>query len=470
MDPAVFHQEYVRPLEALLARLPDPGLRAALRGQGDGYFRACALALWQAEGRALTPALGACYNEIYSGRRPEAVLFWDFVSRGEGARQLPPFPLWDRLLAYDKQTGRGTARLVLEALPGLLLALARGAGEVTLGQTQAVQGYLDPLFAQWLDAGLPGSRAPILVPPGRPAPAQDPQPVPAPPDAPAKEAEAPAPTLEELLAQLDDLCGLEEVKAQIRSLVNLASVRRLRQQAGLPTPPLSLHMVFQGNPGTGKTTVARLVGRLYKAIGVLSQGQLVEVDRAGLVAGYVGQTALKTQEVLDRAKGGVLFIDEAYALSPPGAPSDFGREAIEVLLKGMEDHREDLVVIAAGYTAPMAAFLQSNPGLESRFHRRLTFPDYPPDQLLEIFQSLSRKNGYAPTQETLTAAAAHFTALFQARDETFGNARQVRNTFEDAISRQADRLAQTAAPTKEDLMALLPEDLPPLPGSSEGVL
>lgn len=264
--------------------------------------------------------------------------------------------------------------------------------------------------------------------------------------------------MEELLAQLDALVGLEGVKAEVHSLVNLMKVRRLREAAGLPTPPLSLHLVFVGNPGTGKTTVARLIGQLYRAIGILSQGQLVEVDRSGLVAGYVGQTALKTQEVLQSALGGVLFLDEAYALAP-ASPTDYGREAIEVLLKGMEDHRKDLVVIAAGYPDPMEDFLHSNPGLASRFPKTLVFADYTPPQLLAIFQGLCRKNGYTLPPETETAAAARFQALYDGRDAHFGNARTARNTFEDAVARQADRVAALEAPSREDLMALLPQDL-----------
>ena len=264
--------------------------------------------------------------------------------------------------------------------------------------------------------------------------------------------------MEELLAQLDALVGLEGVKAEVHSLVNLMKVRRLREAAGLPTPPLSLHLVFVGNPGTGKTTVARLIGQLYRAIGILSQGQLVEVDRSGLVAGYVGQTALKTQEVLQSALGGVLFLDEAYALAP-ASPTDYGREAIEVLLKGMEDHRKDLVVIAAGYPEPMEDFLHSNPGLASRFPKTLVFADYTPPQLLAIFQGLCRKNGYTLPPETETAAAARFQALYDSRDAHFGNARTARNTFEDAVARQADRVAALEAPSREDLMALLPQDL-----------
>lgn len=185
----------------------------------------------------------------------------------------------------------------------------------------------------------------------------------------------------------------------------------------------------------------------------------MEVDRSGLVAGYVGQTALKTQQVLQSALGGVLFIDEAYSLAPGDNPTDFGREAIEVLLKGMEDHRKDLVVIVAGYTGPMEQFIHSNPGLESRFNKYLTFDDYTAGQLLDIFHSMCKKNGYALSPAAETKAAETFQALYDHRDENFGNAREVRNTFEDAVARQANRVAGLAKPSKEDLMAILPEDL-----------
>ena len=271
--------------------------------------------------------------------------------------------------------------------------------------------------------------------------------------------EEPLPSLDELLSQLDGLCGLDQVKKDVKSLINLVKVRKLRQQADLPVPPMSLHLVFLGNPGTGKTTVARLLAQIYRAVGVLSKGQLVEVDRSGLVAGYVGQTALKTQEAVQKALGGVLFIDEAYALVNQDSATDFGREAIEVLLKNMEDHRDDLIVIVAGYTDLMEKFIHANPGLESRFNKYFYFEDYTAPQLLEIFRSMCTRGGYALSAEGEGAARKLLDQLYEDRDENFGNARDVRNLFEKAVTRQSDRVALLESPTREQLMELLPQDI-----------
>ena len=277
----------------------------------------------------------------------------------------------------------------------LLLLFAAADGVVSEREAAFVNACGDVLLELCDRDGLKGGRpalkaGPFVTRPAGPEPPAEGAPAPARPE------EEKLPTLEQLLAELDGLCGLEKVKRDVKSLVNLVKVRRLRQQADLPVPPMSLHLVFLGNPGTGKTTVARLLAGIYRAIGVLSKGQLVEVDRSGLVAGFVGQTALKTQQAVEKALGGVLFIDEAYALTNTGSPGDFGREAVEVLLKNMEDHRDELIVIVAGYTGPMEAFLHSNPGLESRFNKYFVFDDYDGGQLMDIFRSMCRRHGYAP--------------------------------------------------------------------------
>jgi Holliday junction resolvasome RuvABC ATP-dependent DNA helicase subunit len=193
---------------------------------------------------------------------------------------------------------------------------------------------------------------------------------------------------------LNDLIGLDQVKREIETLANLVRVQKMRQAYGLAKPPLSLHLVFTGNPGTGKTTVARLIGRIYKSLGVLTSGKVTEVDRGGLVAGYIGQTAIKTTAVIEKTLDGVLFLDEAYALARPDTPNDLGQEAIDTLLKAMEDHRDRLVVIVAGYTNPMKIFIESNPGLKSRFNKYIHFPDYTPEELTRIFEKLANENNY----------------------------------------------------------------------------
>jgi len=275
-----------------------------------------------------------------------------------------------------------------------------------------------------------------------------------------QEAPADERSLEELLEILDALVGLDNIKQNVKSLINYVKIRKLREENELPNPPLSLHMVFTGNPGTGKTTVGRILSELYKTIGVLSKGQLIEVDRSGLVAGFVGQTALKTSEVVASALGGILFIDEAYALAPElGAGNDFGREAIETLLKLMEDHRDDLIVIVAGYTDPMERFITSNPGLESRFNRYFFFPDYNSEELYDIFDMMCKKSEYILTGDAKDFAREYFSMIYETRDENFGNARHVRNFFENIVTVHSDRVSTLDDHTRDDLTMVIREDL-----------
>jgi SpoVK/Ycf46/Vps4 family AAA+-type ATPase len=260
-------------------------------------------------------------------------------------------------------------------------------------------------------------------------------------------------SLDELLAELDALIGLERVKREIHRQVAILRVERLRSDAGMKSPTITRHLVFTGNPGTGKTTVARLVSGIYAALELLSKGQLVEVDRSELVAGYLGQTAVKTAEVVATAVGGVLFIDEAYSLTG----DQYGTEAVDTLVKEMEDRRHDLVVIVAGYPAPMEAFIAANPGLASRFRTTIEFDDYTDDEMIKILTLLAHDSDYELTAEAL----AHFRELLAkiSRGITFGNGRFSRNTLEAAIGAHAWRLRDVEAPTKEQLRQLLPQDL-----------
>jgi len=282
------------------------------------------------------------------------------------------------------------------------------------------------------------------------------------PKTPSKTAKAitpavPRQTVEELLAKLDKLVGLKNVKGEIHTLVNVARVREMRKREGLKTPPGSYHMVFVGPPGTGKTTVARLVSQIFHALGLLSKGHLVEVDRAELVAGYVGQTAIKTDACVRGALGGVLFVDEAYSLAA-GGEQDFGREAIETLLKLMEDNRDDLVVIAAGYRDRMEAFIESNPGLRSRFTRFIDFPDYTAEELTTIFLQLAEEEGYKLDDGVDDLIRKKMDEAYLMRTPTFGNGRMVRNLFEQTLTKQANRLA-TANPTRDQLCTIMNADI-----------
>ena len=271
-----------------------------------------------------------------------------------------------------------------------------------------------------------------------------------------KEEIPPKEKIEDLLAELDSYVGMDAIKTEVRSLINMVQVYKLRREHDLPTTDMSLHMVFSGNPGTGKTTVARIMSRIYHSLDILSKGQLVEGDRSGLVAGYVGQTALKTQKVIEKAMGGVLFIDEAYALNGK-SENDFGQEAIDTILKAMEDHRDDLVVIVAGYTELMDRFIHSNPGLESRFNRFLMFEDYTPEQMVAIFKMQCKKGCYVLAQGT-EELVRDFIAE-ESADDSFGNARGVRNLFEHILVAQNNRLAKMENVTRDDLMQILPDDV-----------
>jgi Holliday junction resolvasome RuvABC ATP-dependent DNA helicase subunit len=383
------------------------------------------------------PEAASAWAEMFGRRENE----FEGAAR-DGARwDVGPTPL----LAQLAERGRtDDARAYGIALAGLSIESCSLDPDPSLGQINTA-GRIARAQLTAADArpvpvpGVPGEAATSA------APAVEPE---------AAKATEPQPTLPELLARLDGLIGLKDVKEHVHRHVALLRVNKLRAEKGLKGAEVSRHLVFVGNPGTGKTTVARLVAQIYRALGILEKGTFVETDRAGLVAGYLGQTAIKTSEVIQKAIGGLLFIDEAYALTG----DQYGDEAIATLVKGMEDHREDLVIIVAGYTEEMSEFIAANPGLESRFATTITFPDYTEDELVAIFEMFCRDADFEPAPELIEKLRELLRA--EPRDKGFGNARLVRNLFEDAVARQAWRLRENEAPTVDDLRCLRADDLP----------
>ena len=354
---------------------------------------------------------------------------------------------------YDARHGTNQAARARNLLFQFANLVIKSDGTVTPVEEAALQTFKESLYPASAEAAL--SETGVDKPQAKAATVE----TKAEPKTEAIE-EKPPRSLEDLFAELNELVGLESVKSDVRQLVNFLKVQQMRHERGMAQLPVSRHLVFSGNPGTGKTTIARLLAQFYRTLDILSKGHLTETDRAGLVAGYVGQTALKVKEAVGRALGGVLFIDEAYALTPTGGGNDFGQEAIETLLKMMEDNRHDLIVVVAGYTAKMEEFLSSNPGLRSRFSKFIHFDDYTDKQLVEIFKSFCKKSDFHLTAAAEEELMSLFFVLYQGRDEAFGNARLARNLFETTISKQANRIVSLPDINEEVLSTLEKEDIP----------
>ena len=370
-----------------------------------------------------------------------------------------PSVLFDLLVKADRKNGTRRTNRYYE----LAMRLAHVTAAIDLvpsaDEVQAIDRYRTLLLQATDAAGVPRPGQPDTPVAPRPAvvaPSRAATDTSGPTPAATQVALPPARSVEDVMAELDSLIGLENVKAEVRRLTSMLQVQQIRAERGLPVIETSHHLVFTGNPGTGKTTVARLMSQIYRAVGVVAKGHLVETDRSKLVAGFVGQTALKTLETLQASLGGMLLIDEAYALAR-GGDNDFGREAIDTLVKFMEDHRDDLAIVAAGYTAEMADFIDANPGLKSRFTRTISFPDYTDDELVAIFLGLGEKSQYSCSDDAL-ARVRHFVSA-EPRTRGFGNARFVRNLFETAIAHQAQRVAPLSDPSDEQLTTLTAADI-----------
>jgi energy-coupling factor transporter ATP-binding protein EcfA2 len=406
---------------------------------------------------ALAAAFGPMLDTQLAGATPDDVRKSGLLD-GKRALLDAPTELFGLLVAADAKDGTVHSHVYYQAAVELAFAVAAVDAHTSSDELDVIERFRGTLLTAMDKAGVrrPGQPAPAPTP----TPASEQTATTGPPVAPPAEptpVEEPARPLVDLLAELDGLIGLAVVKQEVKRAADLTRIEQIRKEHNLPVLEHSRHLVFTGNPGTGKTTVARLLSQIYRTLGVIKKGHLVETDRSQLVAGFVGQTAIQVRKVFDEADGGMLLIDEAYALLR-GGDNDFGREAIDTIVKLVEDRRDSIIVVLAGYPEEMAKLVDANPGLRSRFPKFIDFPDYTTDELMAIFTSLGTKQRYVCDPPALAKVRSWIDA--QPRVRGFGNGRLVRNLFEAAVARQAGRLVGIDKPTDDQLCTLTVDDLP----------
>lgn len=465
------HKLYHQALSAFLSSFPET--KESYYSAIDSFFRTCAIIVWK-DGGTSAETCAAALMEIYLKEKDRCIISKEDVEEvetiiGSNGYSIPTPRFFEEIVEYDKSHGTAYSRRFAEGLRFVLSFFVKLNSGSLINSVKTINGIYEDLIRACDNSDIKAYQSstkfdfenstPDITSEKTPVTYRVPQ------SAEKPAAKKPEPkqvrtenSKTEGLSKLESLVGLENVKNEIESIYNYIRIQKMREDADLPLTKMSYHLVFTGNPGTGKTTVARIVSQIYKDLGILSKGHLIETDRSGLVAGYMGQTAIKTHDLIEQARGGVLFIDEAYSLAG-SSESDYGQEAIDTLLKGMEDYRADFVVIVAGYDKPMRRFIDSNPGLESRFNRFIEFPDYTGEEMNAIFSQYCSRDKYIVEDDAQDELVDYFNQLYENRGDDFANGRAVRNFYEKVITNQATRLSKLKRVTQDMLPRITVDDL-----------